>query len=147
MSFYFLEASMKEITAIIRRDKLPETKKALEDLGYPSLTIQSVEGRGKQKGAMCAEMDSEMPDSFCTAVKLKPTPSTYALDHTLPKIALYVPKRLLTIVVPDDAVSAVVKSIIRINQTGKAGDGKIFVSPIEGALRVRTGEKNGEAIA
>lgn len=138
---------MKEITAIIRRDKLPETKKILENLGYPSLTIQSVEGRGRQKGAMCAEMDSEMPDSFCTAVKLKPTPSTYALDHTLPKIALYVPKRLLTIVVPDDAVSAVVKSIIRINQTGRAGDGKIFVTPIEGALRVRTGEKNGEAIA
>jgi nitrogen regulatory protein PII 2 len=138
---------MKEITAIIRRDKLPETKQALDDLGYPSLTIQSVEGRGKQKGAMCAEMDSEMPDSYCTAVKLKPTPSTYALDHTLPKIALFVPKRLLTIIVPDDVVSKVVKSLIKVNRTGKAGDGKIFVSPIEGALRVRTGEKNGEAIA
>lgn len=137
---------MKEITAIIRRDKLPETKKVLEDLGYPSLTIQSVEGRGRQKGAMCAEMDSEMPDSYCTAVKLKPTPSSYALDHVLPKIALFVPKRLLTIIVPDDAVATVVKSIIKTNQTGKAGDGKIFVSPIEGALRVRTGERNGEAI-
>ena len=86
---------MKEITAIIRRHKLPETKKALEELGYPSLTIQSVEGRGKQRGAMCAEMDEEMPETFCTAVKLKPTPSTYALEHTLPKVALYVPKRLL----------------------------------------------------
>jgi nitrogen regulatory protein PII 2 len=138
---------MKEITAIIRRDKLPETKKALDDLGYPSLTIQSVEGRGKQKGAMCAEMDSEMPDSYCTAVKLKATPSTYALDHTLPKIALFVPKRLLTIVVPDDVVTTVVKSLIKVNQSGKRGDGKIFISPIEGALRVRTGEKNGEAIA
>ena len=138
---------MKEITAIIRRDKLPETKTVLAELGYPSLTIQSVEGRGKQKGAMCAEMDSEMPDSFCTAVKLTPTPSAYALDHTLPKIALFVPKRLLTIVVPDDVVTTVVKSIIKINKTGKSGDGKIFVSPIEGALRVRTGEKNGEAIA
>ena len=138
---------MKEITAIIRRDKLPETKKALDDLGYPSLTIQSVEGRGKQKGAMCAEMDSEMPDSYCTAVKLKATPSTYALDHTLPKIALFVPKRLLTIVVPDDVVTTVVRSLIKVNQSGKRGDGKIFVSPIEGALRVRTGEKNGEAIA
>lgn len=138
---------MKEITAIIRRDKLPETKQVLEELGYPSLTIQSVEGRGKQKGAMCAEMDSEMPDSFCTAVKLMPTPSTYALEHTLPKVALYVPKRMLTIVVPDDVVSKVVKSIIKVNQTGKHGDGKIFVSPIEGAVRVRTGEKNGEAIA
>jgi nitrogen regulatory protein PII 2 len=138
---------MKEITVIIRRDKLPETKKALDDLGYPSLTIQSVEGRGKQRGAMCAEMDTEMPDSYCTAVRLKPTPSTYALDHTLPKIALFVPKRLLTIVVPDDVVTTVIKSIIKVNRTGKAGDGKIFVSPIENAVRVRTGEKNGEAIA
>ncbi len=138
---------MKEITAVIRRDKLPETKKALEELGYPSLTIQSVEGRGRQKGAMCAEMDSEMPDSYCTAVKLRPPPSTYALDHTLPKVALFVPKRLLTIVVPDDVVTKIVKSVIRVNQTGRAGDGKIFVAPIEGALRVRTGETDGEAIA
>ncbi len=138
---------MKEITAIIRRDKLPETKNILEELGYPSLTIQSVDGRGRQKGALCAEMDSEMPDSFCTAVKLKPTPSTYALDHTLPTVALFVPKRLLTIIVPDDVVTKVVKSIIKVNQTGKRGDGKIFVSPIEGASRVRTGEKDGEAIS
>mgnify|MGYP001610410972 FL=1 len=138
---------MKEITAIIRRDKLPETKTALDELGYPSLTIQSVDGRGKQKGAMCAEMDSEMPDSYCTAVKLTPTPSTYALEHTLPKVALYVPKRMLTIVVPDDVVSKIVKSIIKVNQTGQHGDGKIFVLPIEGAVRVRTGEHDGEAIA
>jgi len=138
---------MKEITAIIRRDKLPETKTVLEELGYPSLTIQSVDGRGKQKGAMCAEMDSEMPESFCTAVKLKPTPSEYALEHTLPKIALYVPKRMLTIVVPDDVVTKLVKSLVKVNQTGKRGDGKIFVSPIEGAVRVRTGEYDGEAIA
>jgi nitrogen regulatory protein PII 2 len=138
---------MKEITAIIRRDKLPETKKVLEDLGYPSLTIQSVEGRGRQRGAMCAEMDSEMPDSYCTAVKLTPTPSAYALEHTLPKVALFVPKRLLTIVVPDDVVTTIVKSLIKVNQTGKAGDGKIFVSSIDSALRVRTGETDGEAIA
>jgi nitrogen regulatory protein PII 2 len=138
---------MKEITAIIRRDKLPETKKVLEELGYPSLSIQSVEGRGKQRGAMCGEMDSELPESFCTAVKLKPTPSAYALDHTLPKVALFVPKRLLTIIVPDDVVSKIVKSIIKVSQTGRNGDGKIFVSPIETAVRVRTGETDGEAIA
>ncbi|MGD0886467.1 MAG: P-II family nitrogen regulator [Thermodesulfovibrionales bacterium] len=138
---------MKEITAIIRRDKLPEAKKVMEELGYPSLTIQSVEGRGRQKGAMCAEMDSEMPDSFCTAVKLTPTPSSYALEHTLPKVALFVPKRLLTIVVPDDAVTEIVKSLIKVNQTGRAGDGKIFVSPIDSAVRVRTGETDKEAIA
>ncbi len=138
---------MKEITAIIRRDRLPSTKQALEDMGYPSLTIQSVDGRGKQKGAMCAEMDSEMPDSFCTAVKLKPTPSAYALEHTLPKVVLYVPKRLLTIVAPDEAAAKLVEAIIKANQTGRRGDGKIFVSPIEGAVRVRTGEHDGEAIS
>jgi len=138
---------MKEITVIIRRDKLPETKKVMDELGYPSLTIQSVEGRGRQKGAMCAEMDSEMPDSYCTSVKLTPTPSSYALEHTLPKVALFVPKRLLTIVVPDDVVMRIVKSLIRVNQTGKAGDGKIFVSPIDSAVRVRTGETGGEAIS
>jgi len=138
---------MKEITAVIRRDKLHVTKQALEELGYPSLTIQSVDGRGRQKGDMCAEMDFEMPESFCTAVKLTPTPSTYAVEHSLPKVALYVPKRLLTIVVPDDLVTKIVKAIIKVNKTGRHGDGKIFVSPIEDALRIRTGEQNGEAIS
>ncbi len=138
---------MKEITMIIRRDKLPETKKALDNLGYPSMTIQSVDGRGRQRGALCAEMDAELPESYCTTAKLKPTPSTYALEHSLPKVAMYVPKRMLTVVVPDDVVTTIVKSVIKVNQTGKAGDGKIFVSPIDGALRVRTGDKDGEAIA
>jgi len=138
---------MKEVTAIIRRDKLPDTKRVLEELGLPSLTIQSVEGRGKQKGAMCAEMDSELPDSYCTTVKLKATPSSYALEHTLPKVALYVPKRLLTIIVPDDMADKVVNEIIQVNKTGKPGDGKIFVCPIDSASRVRTGEQGDLAIA
>lgn len=139
---------MKEITAIIRRDKLPETKRVLDELGYPSVSIQSVDGRGKQRGAVCDnDLDPELPDKYCTAVRLTPTPSTYALEHTLPKVALFVPKRMLTVVVPDDVATKVVKSIIKANQTGRRGDGKIFISPVEGALRVRTGETDGEAIA
>ena len=62
---------------------------------------------------MCDEMDAEMPESFCTAVKLKPTPSSYAIEHTLPKVALYVPKRLLTVVVPDEAVDNIVRLLSR----------------------------------
>ena len=139
---------MKEITAIIRRDKLPETKKALEDLGFPSLSIQSVDGRGKQRGMVCNnDLDPDLPESFCTPAKLKPTPATYALVHALPTVALFVPKRMLTMVVPDDLVTTIVKALIKVNRTGKTGDGKIFISPIESALRVRTGEKDGEAIA
>ncbi len=137
---------MKEITAIIRRDKLPETKKALEEAGYPSVTIQSVEGRGKQRGEICSETDPEMPESFCAAVKLRPTPASYALEHALPKVALYVPKRLLTIIVPDEKVMDIVTSIIRVNQTGRRGDGKVFVCPVEDSVRIRTGERGDEAV-
>ncbi|HIJ60042.1 MAG TPA: P-II family nitrogen regulator [Nitrospirae bacterium] len=137
---------MKEITAIIRRDKVPETKTALSEIGFPSMTVQSCEGRGKQKGAMCAEMDSEMPDVFCTAVKLKPTPSSYALEHALPKIAMFVPKKMITMIVPDDKVDEIVNVIVKTNQSGQRGDGKIFVSPIEFALRVRTGERDCDAV-
>jgi len=139
---------MKEITAVIRRDKLPGTKKVLEDLGFPSVSIQSVDGRGKQRGMVCdSDLDPDLPDKFCTSVKLTPTPSTYALEHSLPKVALFVPKRMLTMIVPDDLVTKIVKSIISVNKTGKSGDGKIFVSPVESAIRVRTSETDGEAIS
>lgn len=137
---------MKEIIAIVRREKTPETKKALEEIGYPSLTLQAVEGRGKQKGDTCVELDTDLPESFCTAVRLKPTPSTYALEHTLPKVALFVPKRMLTIIAPDEMVEPIVNKIMEVNRTGKHGDGKIFVCPVERAIRVRTGEEDEKAI-
>src|SRR4030042_2602155 len=138
---------MKEITAVIRRDKPQATKKVLEELGFPSVSIQSIDGRGKQRGMVCDnDLDPDLPDKFCTSVKLTPTPSTYALEHSLPKVALFVPKRMLTMVVPDDLVTKIVKSIISVNKTGKTGDGKIFISPVEGAIRVRTSETGGEAI-
>ena len=141
---------MKEITAIIRRDKLHETKAALADLGLPSVSIQSVEGRGKQRGDVaCSLLDMDEDGRTCntTVVPLKPTPSEYALEHTLPKVVMYVPKRLLTIIVEDSAVAGVVGALIATNQTGQPGDGKIFVSPIEEATRIRTGEVGVEAVA
>jgi nitrogen regulatory protein PII 2 len=141
---------VKEITAIIRRDKLHVTKEALAELGLPSLSIQSVEGRGKQRGDVaCTLQDMDEDGRTCntTVVPLKPTPSEYALEHTLPKVILYVPKRLLTIVVEDDDVSKVVAALVAVNQTGQPGDGKIFVAPIEEAKRIRTGELGAEAVA
>ena len=141
---------MKEITAIIRRDKLHETKKVLADLGLPSLSIQSVDGRGKQRGNVaCSLQDMDEDGRICnsTVVPLKPTPSEYALEHFLPKVVLYVPKRMLTIVVEDAVVVDVIEVLVKINQTGQPGDGKIFVSPIEDATRIRTGEVGVEAVA
>ncbi|GAB5047376.1 P-II family nitrogen regulator [Thermodesulfovibrio sp. TK110] len=137
---------MKEIIAIIRRDKTPETKKALEEIGFASLTLQAVEGRGKQRGDTCIELDSDLPESFCTTVRLKATPSTYALEHTLSKVALFVPKKMLTIVAPDELIEPILNKIMEVNRTGKHGDGKIFVCPVEGAMRIRTGEENEKAI-
>ena len=80
-------------------------------------------------------------------MKLKPTPSTYALEHTLPKVALFVPKRMITMMVPDSAVEAVVGAILKINSTGQYGDGKIFVCPVESAYTIRTGATGDEAVA
>lgn len=141
---------MKEICAIIRRDKLPQTKAALEAAGYPSLTIQSVEGRGRQRGDIaCSLQDMDLDGQTCNAlhVKLKPTPSTYALEHTLPKVALFVPKRMITMMVPDDAAPRVVAALIAANSTGQPGDGKIFVSSVEEGRRIRTGDRGIEAVA
>jgi len=140
---------MKEICAVIRRDKLPETKRALEAVGYPSLSIQSVEGRGKQRGDVaCSLADMDQDGAACNSlhVKLKATPSTYALEHTLPKVAQFVPKRMLTMIVPDDAVGPVVEAIIATNRSGQPGDGKVFVCPIEDGLRIRTGEAEDAAV-
>ncbi|MBF0465075.1 MAG: P-II family nitrogen regulator [Nitrospirae bacterium] len=137
---------MRELTIIIRRHKLPDTKKALEELGLPSMSIQSVDGRGKQKGVLNFEYDDEMKDGLSSAVRLVPTPSVYALEHQLQKPVLYVPKRMLTVVVPETMVESAVNAVINANQTGRHGDGKIFVSPVELSVRVRTGERGVAAI-
>ncbi|KUO77736.1 MAG: transcriptional regulator [Desulfosporosinus sp. BRH_c37] len=126
---------MKEIIIFVRRHKVPETKKAFEDAGFPALTIQSVEGRGKQGGigGWAAEVDPE----------LNAVMSEELADETRFN---WIPKRMLTIVVQDDQVEEVVAVIIKANQTGHVGDGKIFVIPLKEVVRVRTGETGAQAV-
>ncbi|ABZ83694.1 nitrogen regulatory protein p-ii [Heliomicrobium modesticaldum Ice1] len=127
---------MKEIVAFIRRHQLPATKKALEEAGFPALTIQSVEGRGRQKGigGWAAEIDPEL-NSFASA----------ALQRMEPEIK-WIPKRMLTIIVQDDQVSAAVDAIVVANKTGHIGDGKIFVCPLQEVVRLRTQERGCDAV-
>jgi nitrogen regulatory protein PII 2 len=119
---------MKEITAIIRMNKVQKTKDVLLECGFPSFTVRRVMGRGKQRG-LCFEFDPPLPD-----------PGNEESETCI----RFIPKRMFTIVVDDDSVDEVVQKIIEVNQTGNVGDGKIFVSKIDEALRIRTGE-SGEA--
>lgn len=127
---------MKEIMAFIRRHQVPATKKALEEAGFPALTIQSVEGRGKQKGigGWAAEVDPELNNVLNKGLAVEPE-------------IKWIPKRLLTVVVQDDQVSTAVDAIMSANQTGHIGDGKIFVCPLEEVIRVRTQERGTEAVS
>ena len=121
---------MKEITAIIRMNRIQQTKNALQEAGYPAFNATRVMGRGKQKG-LCYEFNPPLPE---TEIRSK--------DNCI----RFIPKRSLTIVVNDESVQDVVKTIIKANQTGHPGDGKIFVSPVDEAVRIRTGEKRIIAI-
>lgn len=117
---------MQEVIAIIRRHKIQETKAGLMGIGVPALTMISVEGRGKQRGLI--EPDDEM-NEVKTENRLQ-----------------FIPKRMIYTVVEDDDVPKVVETIIRTNQTGQIGDGKVFVCPVEDAVRVRTGEFGEQAL-
>jgi nitrogen regulatory protein PII 2 len=128
---------MKEIIAIVRRHQVPATKKALEEAGFNALTMQSAEGRGKQKGVggWAAEVDPH----------LNPL-----LKHQTPEpdaVMKWIPKRMLTLIVQDEEVDKAVAALIKVNQTGHIGDGKIFVCPLEEVLRVRTGENGSRAVS
>ena len=122
---------MKEIIAIIRPKKVGATRNALVELGYTCLTGTAVKGRGNQRG-IAEELGVQVHSS---------TDSSVAATGMC-----YVPKRMLSIIVPDAAVDKVKDAIVAINQSGQIGDGKIFVCPIDGALRVRTGEEGETAI-
>ncbi|ACF14287.1 nitrogen regulatory protein P-II [Chloroherpeton thalassium ATCC 35110] len=120
---------MKEIMAIIRPKQVGKTKDVLEKLGFPGISAVSVLGRGKQKG-IASEISCELPAE---------------LTHKSGGMK-YVPKRLVSLVVPDADVDLVVKSIIKVNCTGQVGDGRVFVCPVDNAIRVRTNEEGDSAI-
>lgn len=123
---------MKEISAIIRTNKIQKTKEALVEAGYPSMTVKEVLGRGKQRG---------LQHEFCLDL---PDPED---DGDTQSQVSFIPKRLLTLVVDDEDVDGLVGLITKINQTGNVGDGKIIVSPVSDAVRVRTNEAGHVALS
>ncbi|ABR49649.1 nitrogen regulatory protein P-II [Alkaliphilus metalliredigens QYMF] len=126
---------MKEIMAIIRMNMVNKTKKALATEGFPAFTCTKISGRGKKA------MDYTIEEAFLTENNM-PT----SVAETFSEGYRLLPKRLLLVTVPDGAVEKAVTVIIHANQTGSPGDGKIFVLPVEEAIRVRTGETGDTAI-
>ncbi|GAA5785913.1 nitrogen regulatory protein P-II 1 [Chitiniphilus shinanonensis] len=112
---------MKKIEAIIKPFKLDEVREALSDLGISGLTVLEVKGFGRQKGHTELYRGAE-----------------YVVD--------FLPKTKVEVILADDQVEAAIEAIVQAARTGKIGDGKIFVTPVEHVVRIRTGETNEEAI-
>ena len=112
---------MKIITAIVKPFKLDDVREALDRLGVHGMTVTDVRGYGRQKGH---------------------TEIYRGADY----LVSFLPKARLEIAVPDARVDAVVEAIRAVAQTGKIGDGKIFVTALERAVRIRTGETNDDAL-
>jgi len=112
---------MKKIEAVIKPFKLEEVKDALAEVGIEGMTVAEVKGFGRQKGHTEIYRGSE-----------------YTVD--------FLPKIKLEVVVADDAVEGAVKAIATAAKTGKIGDGKVFVSSIDEAIRIRTDETGDEAL-
>ncbi len=112
---------MKLIEAIIKPFKLDEVKDALNEIGIEGITVSEVKGFGRQKGHTELYRGAE-----------------YVVD--------FIPKVKLEIVVGDELVAKVVETIEQTAKTGRIGDGKIFIIPLDEAVRIRTGEKGNEAI-
>ncbi len=112
---------MKQITAVIKPFKLEEVKEALAQAGIEGMTVTEVKGFGRQKGHTELYRGAE-----------------YVVD--------FLPKVMVVVVVHDEMVHAVVETIERTAKTGKIGDGKIFVTPVDEVVRIRTGERGPEAV-
>ena len=125
---------MKEIIAIIRPKKIEHTKDALDVLGFPSVTAIPVLGRGNQRG-IAGEL----------GIDIRPDAVAQGRSAGM-KDMKYIPKRLLSLIVCDEDVDEIVEAIIKVNQTDQIGDGKIFICPVDDAIRVRTDEQGDSAI-
>ena len=112
---------MKKIEAIIKPFKLDEVKDELNNMGVTGLTVSEVKGYGRQKGHTELYRGAE-----------------YTID--------FLPKIKIEIAISDDMVEQVKSAIIKSSAAGKIGDGKIFISPIDEVIRIRTGEKNEDAL-
>ncbi len=126
---------MKEVMAIIRQNKINQTKAAMIDAGFSAATAVRALGRGKRP----------VEPELLEAINQNPKDSVDVLPTLAQGGRLY-PKRLITMIVPDERASDLVNALIKVNQTGEPGDGKIFVSPVLETIRVRTGETGEEAI-
>jgi nitrogen regulatory protein PII 2 len=123
---------MKEVMAVIRMNMINKTKKALAEAGISSITARDALGRGK--GLVDLKLLKGAEQGYEEAIS------------QLGQSQRLIPKRILFIVVPDKLVKKTVDTIIMVNQTGKSGDGKIFVMPIADSIRVRTGESGNSTL-
>ena len=113
---------MRKVEAIIKPFKLDDAKAALGEIGVLGMTVSEVKGFGRQKGHSELYRGAE-----------------YVVD--------FLPKIKLEVVVPEDMVEKVTKALCDAARTGKIGDGKIFISPVDEAIRIRTGERGDTALA
>ena len=139
---------MKKIVAIIRDERVEETKTALEAVGVRGVTFSYVTGRGEQKGKIRAPARGLLRREPGSRMPLPPEPEAPGdADPEEREIEVgFLPKRMLVIVAGDSDVQPIVQAIIGANQTGRHGDGKIFVCPMVSAIRVRTGEQGDNAL-
>ena len=149
---------MKQIIAIIRDERVEKTKEALEAIGVRGVTFLHVTGRGEQKGRISVhELGGSLTRnlrmqlaSVSSGEKQQNTGagSSVFLDHSDTEIAFgFLPKRMIILVAYDKDVNRIVQVIVNTNQTGRHGDGRIFICPMISAIRVRTGEQGDQAIS
>ncbi|MEJ7138490.1 P-II family nitrogen regulator [Amphibiibacter pelophylacis] len=112
---------MKQVTAIIKPFKLEEVRESLAEIGVSGLTVSEIKGFGRQKGHTELYRGAE-----------------YVVD--------FLPKIKVEVVLRDEDVDRAIEAIIKAAKTGKIGDGKIFVSPVDQVIRIRTGETDEEAV-